>query len=408
MFVAEKGGSDPSVTQYEPTTDILARLNRTLRRKHVARSVNRYRSTAGSALSNFSDDRAPFGRDPWRGIWENDLIQLHWVAGFLDYRDFFASVPAGRPVVWTLHDMFPFTGGCHWNQGCARFAQSCGACPQLVSNSDSDLTRHIWQRKQESLRQLGPIQLHVVTPSRWLQDEVRRSSLLSRFPCTVIPYGLDLEVFAPRDRRVAREILQIPLDARVVAFVADGVQTARKGFSLLVQALSGLRSDNNVFLLAVGWGHLPDLQGFPNVHIKQLNHDGLLSCAYSAADIFVAPSLQDNLPNTVLESIACGIPVAGFAAGGISDAVRPGETGLLARPGDVAELRSSIVELLRNDEKRNEMSSNCRRIALQEYSLEIQARRYVALYEEMISASDTRRGRSGSSSRSALAISGKV
>ena len=392
MFVLEKDSDDPGVIQYNPPRDLSSRIRRSLRRKAIARDIERYAATAPAGMSFFTHDQTAYGSDPWRHLPDNDVLQLHWISQFVDYRAFFASLPPGKPLVWTMHGMEALTGGCHYDGGCGKFTQECGACPQLGSRKEHDLTRKVWQRKRASYEKRRPDKFYLVSPSRWLRDEAKRSSLLSRFPCSVIPNGLDTEVFAPRDRRFARETLKIPLDARVALFVADGVDDPRKGFQLLAQAISGLGSSSNIFLVSLGIGRPPEFQAFQHLHIQPVNNDGLLSCIYSAADIFVAPSVQDNLPNTILESMACGVPVAGFAVGGIPDAVQSGVTGLLARPGDVAELRTIISQMLRDDGKRTEMSHNCRTIAVREYSLETQARRYAELYQNLVSDSAIQRG----------------
>ena len=386
MFVAEKDGDDPYVIKYQRPMDLAARLRRVWRRKMIARALRRYKRTMRSGSFNFSDDRSAFGNDPWMKLPENDVLQLHWVAGFLDYQKFFDGLPAGKPIVWTLHDMVVFTGGCHWDYKCGKFTQACGACPQLGSSSDSDLTREIWERKRQVFERMRPSRFRIVAPSRWLQGEAQRSSLLRRFSCSVIPYGVDTEVFAPRDGLVARQILEIPADAKVILFLSDDIHVPRKGFHLLAEALAGVPPGTNMFLLSMGAGSAPGIPGLRNGHVRHLRRDGILSCVYSAADIFVAPSTQDNLPNTVLESIACGTPVVAFGVGGIPDAVRPGVTGLLVPAGDVTELRAAILDLLRDDDKRDEMSVNCRSIALREYGLQVQAKRYVELYQEMLSA----------------------
>jgi glycosyltransferase involved in cell wall biosynthesis len=384
MFVAEKDGDDPCVVKYERSLDFAVRMRRVWRRKRIARAIGGYRRTMYREGGGFSDDRSAFGGDPWTKLPENDVLNVHWVAGFLDYQKFFQWLPEGKPVVWTLHDMGVFTGGCHWDADCGKFVQRCGACPQLGSSADDDLSREIWARKRQAFERVEGSRLRVVAPSRWLAAEARRSSVLGRFVCSVIPYGVDTEVFAPRDKRMSREILEIPTDAKVVLFLADDIHARRKGFYLLAEALAGIAADANVFLLSMGAGNPPEIAGLRRAHLKHMRRDGILSCVYSAADIFVAPSTQDNLPNTVLESMACGTPVAAFAVGGIPDVVRPGVTGLLARPGDVEGLRVAILELLRDDEKRAETSANCRSITLREYGLEVQARRYLELYREMI------------------------
>jgi len=327
-----------------------------------------------------------YGKDPWQHLPENDVIQLHWVSKFVDYLAFFSTLPRGKPIVWTVHGMEALTGGCHYDRGCGKFAQECGACPLLGSQSASDLTHQVWQRKKKSYEKLDAAQFHIVSPSRWLQGEARRSSLLSRFPCSVIPNGLDTDVFAPRDRRAARQAFGVPPEAKVVLFIAYGVNDPRKGFHLLSKALAG-EMEKNIFLLSVGPGFPPDLQGFPHQHIDSIRDDRILSDVYSAADVFVVPSLQENLPNTALEAVACGTPVVGFAVGGIPDIVRPGKTGLLAAVGDAIDLRRAIVDILADDGRREEMARNCRSVAVQEYALEIQARRYSELYKELMEAS---------------------
>jgi glycosyltransferase involved in cell wall biosynthesis len=384
MFVLEKASHDPFVARYEPPGDLLSRLSRTVGRQTLGRATNRYRATAPAGLSFFTDDRTIYGKDPWQHIPDNDLIQLHWISGFVDYRSFFAALPAQKPLVWTLHGMDAITGGCFYDNGCRRFTKKCGACPQLGSLDNADLTHQVWRRKQESYARLGHAQLQIVTPSRWLREEVRRSSLLSSFPSTVIPNGLDTDIFIPRSRSAAREVLGVPPEAKVILFIADGLHDPRKGFHLFAEALAGMKSDGSLFLISLGPGYPPALQGLRHVHIESLNNDRFLSYVYSAADIFVAPSLQDNLPNTVLESIACGTPVVGFAVGGIPDLVRPGLTGLLAKPADALDLRRAIAEMLSDSDRLKEMAANCRKIAKDEYTLEIQARRYLKLYSEAL------------------------
>jgi glycosyltransferase involved in cell wall biosynthesis len=158
-----------------------------------------------------------------------------------------------------------------------------------------------------------------------------------------------------------------------------------------MEALKEIDASTPLFLLSIGLGSSPVLERFQHNAISSIKEDGLLSLIYSAADVFVLPSLADNLPNTMLESMACGTPVVAFGAGGIPDGVRPGVTGLLARTGDVAELRAAMLELLANDAKRAEMSANCRRIAVAEYGLELQAKRYLEIYESLLAATKAAR-----------------
>ena len=384
MFVRLAYGDDPSVVEMRSSRDILDRLRRRIRRERIERDFQTYRSTRPPGLEPFHDSRSIAWFDFLRDLPKCDILNLHWVANsFLDYESFFTKIPAATQVVWTLHDMNAFTGGCHYDAGCGRFTDSCGRCPQLGSNDREDLSKRIWQRKEKALSQLDSSRLQFVTPSRWLGEELGRSSLAGRFPRSVIPYGLDLNDFAPRDRAACRDILGLPLDAKVLLFVADGLNNERKGFALLTAALAALPRDEAYAILSVG-GSKPDIAvDVPWIHVRTVNNDRHLSVLYSAADVFIIPSLEDNLPNTVLEAMACGTPVLGSAIGGIPDMVRPGVTGMLVPPKDVAALASAIVQLLRNPEQLREMGLNCRRIALEEYSLEMQAHRYSRLYAQL-------------------------
>ncbi len=206
-------------------------------------------------------------------------------------------------------------------------------------------------------------------------------------------------MFKPRDRRFSREVLGISQESKVILFVSNGLHTHLKGFKHLVGALEehGVLREWKVFLLCLGFGSSPAFERFPHAHIPSMTNDRSLSMVYSAADVFVLPSLADNLPNTMLEALACGTPVVGFATGGIPEGVRPGVTGFLAKTGDTAELRSAILEILGNDVKRMEMSANCRRMALAEYDLGLQTSRYVELYTEML-----RRGANESANEAAV------
>ena len=383
MFVRGKVTADPDVVRYVPRKQLLAGLARNWRRYLLNRGMRPYEGRLPREHTFFTDDRTSFLAGPLEQIPQADVIHLHWVAEFLDYPAFFQWLPKQHPFVWTLHDMANFTGGCCYDLGCGKFAHSCGQCPQLGSRKERDLSRGIWARKKNEYASLDPRRVRIVTPSRWLAREVGRSPLLGRFPCSVIPYGLDLEMFQPRDRRVARALLGVPVDARVLLFMADKVTDFRKGYHLFEQALEGIAPDE-VFIVCAGGEAPASIRRFRHASMDGIANDRVLSFVYSAADVFVAPSLADNLPNTVLEALACGVPVVAYDAGGVPDLVRPDVTGILVKAGDATGLRNAVLELLRDSQKRAEMAANCRRIAVQEYELAIQARRYKELYEDLL------------------------
>jgi glycosyltransferase involved in cell wall biosynthesis len=386
MFVARRHSSDPTVTAFVPSPRLYNRLCRRLRWEQITRSFGQYRIPRPDGHEAFSNDRTQHGATLVRQLPPCDVVNLHWIAGFVDYQTFFTAVPQHTPVVWTLHDMNPFTGGCHYDDGCNRYTMGCGSCPQLGSNNAADLSHRIWQRKRKIFAQIERGRLHIVTPSHWMAATVQRSVLLGGRPVTVIPLGLDTDDFAPRPRCLARNILGVPQHARVILFVAESMELRRKGFALLAKALAGLADLTNLFVISVGRRKPAIDTQFPHLHLGHISNDRLLSLVYSAADILVCPALQENLAQTALEALACGTPIVGFAVGGFPDMVRQGVTGLLVPPQDVVALRAAIADLLQDVSRRAEMAANCRRIAVEEYSLEVQARRYIELYQATVSA----------------------
>ena len=385
MLVEQRRTTDPHVTRFEPPPGLIDRFRRHLRRSAVERDAARYPNRPKS-LDWFSDDRTPYGRSLARALPACDVINLHWVAGFLDYEGFFpAAARLGVPLVWRLADMNAFTGGCHYDDHSGKFTQQCGACHQLGSNDPNDLSHQVWLRKKKALSAVADDGLHLVGTSRWIAGEARRSSLMGRFPQTIIPNGLDVREFAPRDRKAARDFFDLPPDAKIVLFAADSTSTVRKGFACLAEALQGMTDVPGLLLVSVGRGE-DQLTGVPHRHLGKIKDDRVLSLAYSAADVYVIASLQESFGQTVIESMACGTPVVGFASGGIVDTVRPGMTGELAPTKDVPALRGAVRQILADPAKRAEMGANCRRIAVGEYSLEVQAAAYRSLYEALVGA----------------------
>jgi glycosyltransferase involved in cell wall biosynthesis len=375
-----KESPDSSVIPFAPPTNWPIRLRRQFRRLPLGRSFR----TIGSRPSGstyFSDDRSQHAADVLHQVPPSDVLHLHWIAGLLDYRDSFRCLPQGLPIIWTLHDMNPFTGGCHFDGGCGKYVERCGACPELGSSKADDLSAEIWRRKHTAFSAIRSALMHLATPSRWLAAEVKKSSLLGDLPVAVIPYGIDTEKFRPRDQSLARQVLGVPAQANVILFVADHITEKRKGMSLLLEAIKGLEGLTELCFLTVGREAGRQELGKRTIAIEHVRDDRILSWIYSAADLFVIPSLQDNLPLTALEALACGIPTVGFKVGGVPDIVHDGQTGVLVAPGDVRALRGGITELLQNPERRVSMAEASRRIAVQEFALDVQARRYIRLYE---------------------------
>jgi glycosyltransferase involved in cell wall biosynthesis len=383
MLVKQKFTTDESVERARGSNPtILQRVRRRLRDEAIAWSFRQYRGK----VESFSDDRAADTDFLPSSLPNADIYNLHWVAGFLDSPSFFKNVARGKTLVWTLHAMEAFTGGCYYAGSCKGFLEACGECPELTSQNRSDLSASIFRRKRAAYANLSPENFRVVTPSDWLRREALRSALFRNFEVTTIPYGLDTEVFQPRCRATAREIFGIPQDVPIVAFVGSPYQTNRKGLDLLVRALNSLGERTRIGLMSIGDVQLPEPVVGDYFAIGELRNERLLSFAYSAAELFACPSREDNLPNAVLEAMACGTPVVAFDIGGIPDMVRSGKTGFLVPPQDVRALRDAIEVLLSDEEKRIGFARESRCVAVADYGLEVQARRYQQLYVDFLRA----------------------
>jgi glycosyltransferase involved in cell wall biosynthesis len=312
-----------------------------------------------------------------------DVINLHWIcAGFARIE---TLARLKQPLIWTLHDMWPFTGGCHYDQECGRYRESCGACPQLSSRKDSDLSRWVWRRKSTAWRSLN---LTVVAPSQWLAQQARASSLFKDRRIEVIPYGIDLRFFKPIPRPEARSALNLPQDRKLLLFGAiSPTSDPRKGFKHFEAALERLRGTDlaqEIDVVVFGGSAAATLSGFRTYNLGFLDDDAALSTAYAAADVFVAPSIQDNLPNTVMESLACGVPCVAFKIGGMPDMIEHRRNGYLAQAFDLADLAEGITWALRDSTSQAELSVRARQKAEQEFSHEKQARRYLDLFKDAL------------------------
>lgn len=313
-----------------------------------------------------------------------DIINLHWINGAFVQIETLSKFRC--PLVWTLHDMWAFTGGCHYSGECDRYTTSCGYCPQLHSSKDRDLSRWVWHRKSKAWKQLN---LTIVTPSQWLAECARTSSLFQSARIKVIPNGLDTRRYRPINRCLARELLHLPQDKHLILFGSmSGTSDQRKGFHLLQPALQQLsRTEWSKQLALIVFGEaaeIPPELGFEIHYLGKLSDDLSLALTYAAAAAFVAPSVQDNLPNTVMESLACGTPCVAFNIGGMGDLIEHQQNGYLARPYAIDDLARGIVWVLENQNRHQALSKRAREKVEQEFSLETQAHRYLALYDEIL------------------------
>lgn len=315
------------------------------------------------------------------------VVHLHWIG------DGLLSVPAVKqlghyPMVWTLHDMWMFTGGCHYSDGCTRFHECCGQCPMLGSTQEHDLSRKTWQAKQRGWQNL-PISL--VAPSNWLAEQVRSSGLMGHFGgqmrVQVIPNGLDLSRFRPYDQRFARDVLGLPHEKSLILFGAQHMNDPRKGFHHLQTALRLLHdqgSDVEVVTFGDGATSL-EISGLRTHTLGSINDERVLALAYAAANAFVLPSTEDNLPNTVMEALACGLPPIAFNVGGLPDMITHKQDGYLARAFDAQDLANGITWTLEDRERHARLRVEARNSAEIKYDLTQIAAQYRALYADVLS-----------------------
>lgn len=313
-----------------------------------------------------------------------DLVALYWINGAFISPEALAKI--NKPLIWRLSDVWPFTGGCHYPGDCIHFESSCGVCPQLSISDPKDATYKLWMRKASAWKKLN---LTVVAPSRWMASLARRSSLFSGRTIEVIPTGVDLHTYCPVDKDGARRSCSLPKDSHIIMFGAiSSADDFRKGFRYLQQALGIVaQSSFGSKTVAVIFGRNDFYENMPIqvISLGKLETDESLAAAYNSADIVVVPSLEDNLPNVALESIACGTPVVGFNVCGMPEIVKDGWNGRLVKKGDSQALGHALVEMLSNQEELKIMRENARTHAERYYSLDRQAKAYLDLYKKILS-----------------------
>jgi len=313
-----------------------------------------------------------------------DIIHLHWISFLADFPSFFQSIPSTTPIVWTLHDMNPFTGGCHYSQDCTRFRQGCGVCPQIVGGRSGDVSVTTFESKRLALR--GK-RIAVVAPSQWMIELAESSPIWpSGTTFDVIRLGFELDRFRPLESREARRQLGISSEAILIGFGADDIHNQRKGFQHLLGALRQFRPERPVECLVLGGGQLElDDSRLPRIHgVGYLDTAEALARFYSACDLVVVPSREDNQPQIGLEAMACGRPVVAFDAGGIREYVIPNQTGYLADRGDEMGLARQIERMVADDRGRKRMGRQARRLLETQFEIGAQTTRYVELYQQLL------------------------
>ena len=325
-------------------------------------------------------------KHPW--FIQADIVQLYNIHGGYFTPRALPLLSKQKPIVWRLSDMWPYTGQCTYAYDCNGWKNGCGQCSrerlQEFPSLTWDTSALLWHMKRKAYRRSN---LHIVAPSKWMERLVKESPLLGHFPLYRIPNGVDIDVYRPVDRVQVRKELEIPDDLPLVLFSADSLTDHRKGGEYLKRALSILFAKNVRFrILTMGKGEITGMP-YPTHMLGRLEKDIDIARAYAVSDLFVLPTLAENLPNAVLESMACGTPAVSFDVGGVPDAVRHMETGYLAVHKDAEDLARGIEQLLQDTGMQNRLADNARSVVISEFTDKRQTEAFFDLYQSILTNS---------------------
>lgn len=314
---------------------------------------------------------------------EADVIHIHWInQGFLSLDEIARIIASGKRVVWTLHDLWPATAICHYPGDCVKYRTDCSACPMMSENPLVDLAKRVARRK-------GKIDWRRVTfvgCSEWIARTASESVWLREARFVSIPNPIDTTLFRPIDRREARQRLGLPEEKRLILFAAAKLSDTRKGATFLLEACrllaAEMEGEMEIILMGSDATELSALSPVPVRALGYISGAEKLAEAYSCADLFVIPSLEDNLPNTIMEAMTCGTPCVGFRTGGIPEMIDHEVNGYVADSRDSADLARGIAWVLRHPEPGN-LSAACREKVMRCYQESVVAKKYIALYQEV-------------------------
>jgi glycosyltransferase involved in cell wall biosynthesis len=311
-----------------------------------------------------------------------DVIHLHWtLQGFLSLQELSNLQKLDKPLIWTLHDMWAFTGGCHYSGDCDHFLRECGLCPYLKSPSTKDLSFKIYQKKKSIYKNF-----QIVTCSRWLGQVAETSSLLKDFDIEAIANPIDTNLFLPsKNRKKLKLLLNLDPSKSYILFGASSLKDQRKGLQYFLEAMKLYRQSHSVLPSIILYGsqnHDVKIDGFEIIHSGFLSQNELIAY-YQASDIYVITSVEDNLPNTVMEAIACGLPVLSFETGGIPEMVQHLQSGYIAQYKSIEDICKGLDELLHNVDLA-QFSKNARSYCLENFSEVVISEKYTKKYQSLL------------------------
>lgn len=370
MLVKSKSSDDPTVMAL-PALKIKS-LTRRLIEERWSRFSRERRLKDGAPDGVWHDCRAPYRQQDFAAIAGADIVHLHWTSGMLDWPKVLPWLALEKPLVWTLHDMNPFLGALHYQDGGI-------SLPKAFASWD----KTVLLQKSSILHAFPQDRLRIIAPSRWMKMEAEQSQTLSRFSVDHVPYGVCGSVFRPlAERESLRLALGIPPDRVVLGFVAQNLAERRKGFNVFLRALECLGDYRDHLLILSAGANGPRVEGIEIIHLGSFDNERIMNVFYNAIDFFVCPSLADNLPNTVLEAMSCGVPTVAFDVGGLQDMVLEEKTGWLVPASGGAEGLAKCI--LQATENRSITSQSVRSIAAERFSLQQQAAKVKSIYYEVV------------------------
>ncbi len=388
MLVKDKRSQDEKVLQITPQADNDAPIELKIFERITRNYINKNRTKISNG--RFSLGYPGYDLTNTKILTYSDLVNIHWVDCFQSIESISSILKLGKPVAWTIHDQNSFTGGCHYSAGCTLYKKDCKPCPQLAEDP-YNIAYYNLKNKVDLLRDK---KITVISPSKWLANLASQSLVFRDSHVVTIPNSIDIGIFTPLDKGEAKRKSGISNQTITILTGVSGWKPNRKGFEELLSVMKDC-SGNKKFKNLVDKNKLLLLCfGKPAAEFEQLNlpyksfgytdSEMELSDIYNAADIFLLPSLEDNLPNTMLEAMACATPVIAFNTGGMVDMIKDGITGRLVPLGNVKEFSKALLGLVFHPGIRNRMGEKSREVIEKNYKLEDQARKYVQLFSELL------------------------
>jgi glycosyltransferase involved in cell wall biosynthesis len=366
--------------QYQPGGNWKKRIELKLRQRSEHQRRSSFHLPEGQSLSGqYSMPLASFDvTDSPHWKWA-DVVNLHWVNEWISLENL-ALKAEKKPIIWTMHDMHAFTGGCHYSNQCEGFMEECDRCPMLANSSIPYLAHQFWKSKKTALYVNQP-NLHIVAPSQWMVDLAAKSSLFSEYPGKRIFNSLNTTIFHPVPSDTCRMALGLPEKKKILLSVIQSLEDKRKGYSILVEALKLIPDPENWALCTVGKLHSETGAGdLEHIHLGSISDERFMAIIYNSASVFVHPATEDNLPNVIVEALCCGLPVAGFSIGGMPEMIENGKNGFLSDEISAKSLLGAIIKTSDSDFEKENIAKD----AGSKFSFKAQSQEFMTLVQSIL------------------------